>query len=82
MDIDYWILHTDYDNYAYVYGCDVQKVDGTCQESHAWVWSRTNNLTEEHRNQIDTFITESCVDSADFMLLVQGKCKKKIICST
>ena len=74
-NVDYWILNTDYDNYAYVYGCEEQNGDGTCKQAHAWIWSRTHTLTEEHKSVIDASITESCLDPAQFTPAVQEKCK-------
>ncbi|XP_076836688.1 retinol binding protein 4, like isoform X2 [Brachyhypopomus gauderio] len=37
---DYWIIDTDYDNYAITYACRALKADGTCGDGYAMVFSR------------------------------------------
>ncbi|XP_067849129.1 retinol binding protein 4, like isoform X1 [Heptranchias perlo] len=36
----YWVIDTDYDNYAITYSCRRQKDDGTCDDGYAIVFSR------------------------------------------
>ncbi|XP_048835983.1 retinol binding protein 4, like isoform X2 [Brienomyrus brachyistius] len=37
---NYWVIDTDYDNYAITYACRVLKEDGTCDDGYAVVFSR------------------------------------------
>ncbi|XP_027889612.1 purpurin-like isoform X2 [Xiphophorus couchianus] len=37
---NYWIIDTDYDNYAITYACRTLKEDGSCEDGYALVFSR------------------------------------------
>lgn len=37
---NYWVIDTDYDNYAITYACRTLKDDGTCDDGYALVFSR------------------------------------------
>lgn len=37
---NYWIIDTDYDNYALTYACRTLKEDGSCDDGYALVFSR------------------------------------------
>uniref|UniRef100_A0A3P9H0G1 Retinol binding protein 4, like n=1 Tax=Oryzias latipes TaxID=8090 RepID=A0A3P9H0G1_ORYLA len=37
---NYWVIDTDYDNYAITYACRTQKDDGSCEDGYALVFSR------------------------------------------
>lgn len=37
---NYWVIDTDYDNYAITYACRTLKEDGTCEDGYALVFSR------------------------------------------
>lgn len=37
---NYWVIDTDYDNYAITYACRSLKDDGTCEDGYALVFSR------------------------------------------
>lgn len=37
---NYWIIDTDYDNYAITYACRTLKDDGTCDDGYALIFSR------------------------------------------
>ncbi|XP_060790853.1 retinol binding protein 4, like [Neoarius graeffei] len=39
---NYWIIDTDYDNYAVTYACRTLKDDGTCDDGYALVFSRNS----------------------------------------
>ncbi|XP_078261789.1 retinol binding protein 4, like isoform X1 [Rhinoraja longicauda] len=36
----YWVIDTDYDNYAVTYACRRQKADGTCDDGYSLIFSR------------------------------------------
>uniref|UniRef100_H2ZUD2 Retinol binding protein 4, like n=1 Tax=Latimeria chalumnae TaxID=7897 RepID=H2ZUD2_LATCH len=37
---NYWVIDTDYDNYAFTYACRTLKDDGTCEDGYAIIFSR------------------------------------------
>ncbi|KAL7854178.1 hypothetical protein AOLI_G00210220 [Acnodon oligacanthus] len=37
---NYWVIDTDYDNYAITYACRTLKDDGSCDDGYALVFSR------------------------------------------
>ncbi len=37
---NYWVIDTDYDNYAITYACRTLKDDGSCEDGYALVFSR------------------------------------------
>ncbi|XP_034452047.1 purpurin-like isoform X2 [Hippoglossus hippoglossus] len=37
---NYWVIDTDYDNYALTYACRTQKEDGSCEDGYSLVFSR------------------------------------------
>ncbi|XP_063775600.1 purpurin-like [Pseudophryne corroboree] len=37
---NYWVIDTDYDNYAVTYACRTLKDDGTCNDGYAIIFSR------------------------------------------
>lgn len=37
---NYWVIDTDYDNYAFTYACRTLKEDGSCEDGYALVFSR------------------------------------------
>ncbi|XP_020784013.2 purpurin-like isoform X1 [Boleophthalmus pectinirostris] len=38
---NYWVIDTDYDNYAITYACRTLKEDGSCDDGYALVFSRS-----------------------------------------
>nr|WFP52431.1 polycalin [Plutella xylostella] len=51
----YWVLNTDYDNYALVYSCE--NTDAEYYEVSSWKLSRTKDLSAEYLTQIDNAIS-------------------------
>nr|XP_020485575.1 purpurin-like [Labrus bergylta] len=39
-DDNYWVIDTDYDNYAITYACRTLKEDGSCKDGYAVIFSR------------------------------------------
>lgn len=37
---NYWVIDTDYENYAITYACRTLKDDGTCDDGYALIFSR------------------------------------------
>ncbi|KAJ8308898.1 hypothetical protein KUTeg_013772 [Tegillarca granosa] len=69
---DYWVLMTDYINYAFVYGCRVPFENGTCNEPDSWIWSRTQSLPESTMNLITKKMEEVCVDPTKYLATRQN----------
>ncbi|XP_013416484.1 apolipoprotein D [Lingula anatina] len=64
---DYWIIHTDYSNYALAYGCQTLFTNGSCEVFDVWVWSRRPTLSSEYEVLADGFIRNRlCLDPATF----------------
>lgn len=40
IDDNYWVIDTDYDNYAITYACRKMRDDGSCEDGYALVYSR------------------------------------------
>ncbi|XP_022106025.1 uncharacterized protein LOC110987537 [Acanthaster planci] len=62
--VEYWILSTDYTNYAVTYSCHHTYEDGTCdkQREALWVLSRTPTLPEGVGRRVDEAIRGACLD--------------------
>ncbi|XP_061721996.1 uncharacterized protein LOC133528577 [Cydia pomonella] len=50
IEIPYWILATDYDNYALAYSC--KNIDSNYREVYSWKLSRTKEISEASENAI------------------------------
>lgn len=79
--MNYWVVDTDYENYALVYGCNrVQRGTGRCSSAYSWILERTRKpgLSQELRRRIDGKITELCLRSDRFQNVSQtGESKLK-----
>ena len=72
---DYWIMSTDYDHYSYVYGCGILNANGTCNTWHAWIWSRTRELTGTPLEDARAAVRETCIELEDIPEAVLVRCK-------
>merc|ERR1711997_1372050 len=62
---DYWVLDTDYDNYASVYAC--QSILGLFKFEYAWILVRDpNNVSDETRNKALEAFTRNNIDTSAF----------------
>lgn len=73
-DVEFWVLGTDYQRYTVVYGC-VDVVTGSdgrnqCADEHAWVYSRSQNLTDpDALDIVKKLVADVCLDfSSEFSL--------------
>ncbi|XP_077870012.1 uncharacterized protein LOC100368303, partial [Saccoglossus kowalevskii] len=59
----YWIIETDYDRYAIVYGCNRVLEDGTCHRNHssAWLMSRTLHLPDNVKRRLHYTLPLLCM---------------------
>ncbi len=67
VTLDYWILRTDYNNFALTYGCTLEANDGTCQHAHTWIWSRTNTLADNYIETARQIFNSVCVNITTFL---------------
>ena len=63
---DYWIIKTDYSNFAVVYICSEEKTDGTCGNAKAWVYSRHHGLAHDLMADADSQLERVCMDTTLF----------------
>lgn len=62
---DYWVISTDYVNYALVYSCGQVQDDGTCDPAltHAWIMSRSGQPLDKGSNKVVAYkmLNELCL---------------------
>ena len=63
VENDFWVVITDYDNYALMYGCREWGDDDVCEQVYSFVWSRETSLSDSHQEQVDNNIAELCVNT-------------------
>lgn len=63
---DYWIIKTDYSNFAVVYICYDENTDGTCGNAKAWVYSRHHGLAHDLMADADRQLERVCMDTTLF----------------
>ena len=76
---DYWIIKTDYSNFAVVYICSEEKTDGTCGNAKAWVYSRHHGLTHDLMAEADRQLERVCMDTTLFYTTQRIQSKSSII---
>ena len=71
--LQYWMIDTDYDNYAYIYGCGVMNDDGTCGNAHAFMRVRSQTPAEEYLEKLKEAAQSTCLSfDEDFKLIPQN----------
>jgi lipocalin len=61
----YYILKTDYENYALIYSCTSENYTYTdpCQEPVLWLFSRTTSLSSDYSIELDQYIQDQlCIN--------------------
>lgn len=76
---DYWIIKTDYSNFAVVYICSEEKTDGTCGNAKAWVYSRHHGLAHDLMAEADRQLERVCMDTTLFYTTQRIQSKSSII---
>ena len=67
ITLDFWVVGTDYDQYAVVYGCTLRNQSGTCKEAHAWVFSRYRSINNQSvKNLINNLVNSVCLNISTF----------------
>ncbi|XP_071080818.1 uncharacterized protein [Haliotis cracherodii] len=67
----YWVLETDYNRYAFVYGCYNISVSGTCIAARGWIWSRTPTIPRVISDRSPWFYNRTCLSSSTFLETLQ-----------
>ncbi|XP_072898978.1 retinol binding protein 4, like [Hemitrygon akajei] len=71
----YWVIDTDYDNYAITYACRRQKADGTCDDGYALVFSRNpHGLPSNIQRIVRQKQEEICLTGQFEPVLQSGAC--------
>nr|XP_022330607.1 purpurin-like [Crassostrea virginica] len=60
---DYWIISTDYVNYAVAYVCFEENADGTCGKAKSWIFSRHTNLADDKLAEAYPLIEQLCLNT-------------------
>jgi len=68
----YWVLETDYDNYAVVYSCSPYM--SMVSVENAWVLTREKNKAPANLDQIYERLTQAGIDPTNFELSDQNGC--------
>ncbi|XP_043917874.1 purpurin-like [Protopterus annectens] len=72
---NYWVLDTDYDNYAITYACRTLKDDGTCDDGYAIIFSRSpGSLPEALQRLVQKKQEEVCMAGEFHKVLQSGAC--------
>ncbi|XP_064603495.1 purpurin-like isoform X2 [Liolophura sinensis] len=66
---DYWIVDTDYVNYALSYGCREILTNGTChpEKVESWLWGRNPSLPDHLTYHVENLMKELCLDPDSYM---------------
>ena len=70
IQVDYWIIATDYEHYSLVYGCTIPE-QGVCMRAHAWMWSRQRVPEEKYYSIMKSHLPQLCLNESDFKILTQ-----------
>ncbi|XP_046564058.1 uncharacterized protein LOC124272882 [Haliotis rubra] len=72
-EFPYWVLETDYTQYAFVYGCYNVSNDGTCNEAQSWIWSRTPKFPQIIKDKAPSWYNLTCLPASTFLDTKQEK---------
>lgn len=64
---DYWVIRTDYIDYAVVYGCRELDSTGHCTHVQSWIWSRYPAVPESDQTLVDNTMEELCVNTSMYL---------------
>lgn len=72
---NYWVIDTDYDNYAITYACRTQKDDGSCEDGYSLIFSRSpRGLPPPIQRIVRQKQEEICMAGQYEPVLQSGKC--------
>ncbi|XP_071081081.1 uncharacterized protein [Haliotis cracherodii] len=71
--MSYWVLETDYTQYAFVYACTNVSSTRTCTQPRAWIWSRTKIIPQIVMDRAPSFFNRTCLNETSFLDTKQDK---------
>ncbi|KAG8454289.1 hypothetical protein GDO86_000801 [Hymenochirus boettgeri] len=72
---NYWVIDTDYDNYAITYACRSLKEDGTCDDGYSIIFSRNpRGLSPSNMRLVRQKQEEMCMAGQFTPVLQSGAC--------
>ncbi|XP_062603237.1 retinol-binding protein 4-like [Saccostrea cucullata] len=71
--VNYWVMNTDYVNYALIYGFKDENTNGTAKAAKSWVWSRKPTLAQSFLQNINTQLQNLCLDKTPVHRTMQKK---------
>ncbi|XP_061173677.1 purpurin-like [Saccostrea echinata] len=71
--VNYWVMNTDYVNYALIYGFKDENTNGTAKAAKSWVWSRKPTLAKSFLQNINTQLQNLCLNETMGHITVQNK---------
>lgn len=82
MTTDYWVMSTDYVNYAVVYGCRKFDETGRCTYADSWIWSRFPTLPASAATKVENVKKTLCVNATMYLPTQQtNECSKDRDCT-
>jgi hypothetical protein len=72
----YYILKTDYNHYALIYGCMSENYTGnsSCKQPMLWIFSRTVLLENEYLIELDNYIeNDLCINLTDLEITLHSE---------
>ncbi|KAK6174752.1 hypothetical protein SNE40_017971 [Patella caerulea] len=75
----YWVIDTDYVNYALTYACGEMLPNGTCGKVRSWIWSRKTSISQTLLNSTEVLLNGLCVDASSLITTshVEDACSKQ-----
>uniref|UniRef100_UPI0037E9051B purpurin-like n=1 Tax=Semicossyphus pulcher TaxID=241346 RepID=UPI0037E9051B len=71
----YWVIDTDYDNYAITYACRSQREDGSCRDGYALVFARNpRGLPPSLQHTVRQIQEDICMAGEFVPVLQSGDC--------
>lgn len=64
---DYWVMGTDYVNYAVVYGCRKLEATGMCLYADSWIWNRFFTLPSSVTDLVESVKSSLCVNTTMYL---------------
>lgn len=73
----HWVIDTDYDTYAIHYSCREVNLDGTCENSYSFIFSRDQRgLPLQARKIVKQRQEELCLSGQYRRVIQEGKCQE------
>ena len=78
---DYWVIGTDYDTYAVIYGCRNLDSTGLCTYADSWIWSRFPEIPANKKGIVEGIKGSLCVNTTMYLSTEQHNGKSYITIS-